>query len=61
MWYVTVEGADCNSFAVICQTILYLDTKLEASTHFVEAVYFKHAEAQLVQPVNLNVDENWLT
>ncbi len=42
------EEADCNSFAAICQTLHYLDTKLEASTHHLKAVYFKCAEAQFV-------------
>jgi hypothetical protein len=61
MWHMTVEEEDCNSFTAICQTMLYLDTKLEASTHLLKAVYFKRAEAQLVQTVDLNVEENWLT
>ncbi len=61
MWYVTLEEAHCNSFAAVRQTMHYLDTKLEASTHLLKAVYFKRAEAQLVQTVDLNVEENWLT
>ncbi len=52
---VDIEEADCNSFAAVCQTLHYLDTKLEAGTHHLEAVYFKRAEAQLVQTMNLKV------
>ncbi len=60
-WYVTSENADCKSFAAIRQTLHYLNTKLEASTHHLKTVYFKSAETQLVQTVDLNGVENWLT
>ena len=55
MWTVTLEETDCNSFAAICQTLHYLDTKLDPSTHHLTAVYFKCAEAQFVQTVDLKV------